>query len=367
MNNSSNQFFANQSNSALLRRFLHELSTLPEQPDYRNTVEHKLGQIIQLMVSNSEKFDEHCSTNIDWIGKNFIDEINDYLRSKSENRPEIAKSIFTSAFRFLCELQFTQPSEPSIEVRSITNFVHENIEKFEGTHRQQLIYAAFMMPAQIARQLINHPSISDFRKFLDTVDSARKLREDWDKDLNRRTSLLEGLASNVKKISSEYNFVGLVKGFQSLRSQKSAELVTAFTTLRALGLAMLAIPLIQIIFVLLKLSEIDAHKTVLIYSLPTILTLEIILLYFFRVVLGQFKSVKAQLLQIDLRISLCQFIESYAEYVSKLRENDATALDKFESMIFSGLVAVETGIPSTFDGIDQIATLIKTLRGDGKG
>lgn len=101
-------------------------------------------------------------------------------------------------------------------------------------------------------------------------------------------------------------------------------------------------------------------------TLPTILALEVILIYFFRVVLSQFRSVKAQLLQIDLRVSLCQFIESYADYVGKLRKNDSTALNKFEALIFSGLVTEEAGIPSTFDGAEQIASLIRSVRGGGK-
>jgi hypothetical protein len=126
---------------------------------------------------------------------------------------------------------------------------------------------------------------------------------------------------------------------------------------------MLALPTVQINFVIERLTEIDKHRSVLIYSLPTIIAVEIIMLFFFRIVLTQFRSVKAQLLQVDLRISLCQFIESYAEYVSKLREKDSTALSKFEALIFSGLVAEESGIPSTFDGVEQVANLVRSLRG----
>lgn len=129
---------------------------------------------------------------------------------------------------------------------------------------------------------------------------------------------------------------------------------------------MLLLPALQIYFVIEKIVEIDKHRSVLVYSLPTIIAIEIILLYFFRVVLAQFRSVKAQLLQVDLRITLCQFVESYAEYVSKLREKDATALIKFEALIFSGLVTDESGIPSTFDGIEQVGHLIRSLRGESR-
>ncbi|MDI2145510.1 hypothetical protein KBJ94_26055 [Pseudomonas sp. ITA] len=86
-------------------------------------------------------------------------------------------------------------------------------------------------------------------------------------------------------------------------------------------------------------------------------------MYFFRVVLAQFRSVKAQVLQLDLRIALCQFVQSYAEYSKKIRKDDPGALSKFEAIVFSSLVSESEGIPSTFDGAEQLANLIKSIRG----
>lgn len=318
------------------------------------------------MISNPDKFDEFCSVNIEWIGKHFIGELSNMLNAPAEMRLTAALSAFTSAYRFLCELEFTQPGDASFEVRKIMNFVHENIEAFEGTHRQQLVFAAYMMPAQVAKRLIGHPSISDFRSFSQAVEDSRKLKETWDADLVKRQALLQGLSDGLKKITSEYNFVGLVDGFKRLRLVKLIEQRVSFGGLLAIGTLMLIVPAVQVSFVILNLEAIEKHRLMLMYSLPTIIAIEVILLYFFRVILSQFRSVKAQLLQIDLRISLCQFVESYADYVSKIRERDSSALGKFEALIFSGLVTDETGIPSTFDGVEQIASLIRSLRGAGK-
>lgn len=128
---------------------------------------------------------------------------------------------------------------------------------------------------------------------------------------------------------------------------------------------MLALPAVQVWLLLVKISlaDFEVFKGLLVYVAPALLAGELLLLYFFRVVLHHFRSVKAQLLQIDLRIAICQFVESYAEYVSKIREKNANVLDRFESLIFSGLVADENGIPSTFDGTEQIANVIRSMRG----
>lgn len=363
---SATSLFAEPTNTALLRRFAQDLRSLPDGSIAPDGLTYNLAQILDLMISNPAKFDEFASINVEWIGQNFIGEINNYFGLSVEKRPGAIRSIFTSAYRFLCELEFTQPAEPSFEIRRIMNFVHDNLEGFEGTDRQQLVYAAYTMPAQVAKKLIGHPSITEFRKFSETVEVSRKLKEQWDGELNKRQNLLEGLTENIKKITSEYNFVGLVHGFQELKGNKEKERTFSFISLIVIGLAMLALPLAQVSFVIERLAQIEDHKATLVYSLPTIVAVEIVLLYFFRVVLGQFRSVKAQLLQVDLRISLCQFIESYADYVSKLREKDSSALIKFEALIFSGLVTEESGIPSTFDGAEQIVSIIRSLRGGPK-
>lgn len=88
--------------------------------------------------------------------------------------------------------------------------------------------------------------------------------------------------------------------------------------------------------------------------------IEILLLYFFRISLVHFNSTKAQLLQLEVRMAVCGFIEDYAKFTKENKDQD---LSKFESMIFSSIASVEEKIPSTFDGMDQLSELIKSARG----
>ena len=362
----AHSLFSDPSNNALLRRFSLELGLLPQDSVSPPGFLINLSQIVELMIANPARFDEFASVNIEWIGRHFIDEIGKFFGVEMGRRQALLRSIFTAAYRFLCELEFTQPAEPSIEVRKVMNFVHDNLEAFEGTDRQQLVYAAYTMPAQVSKKLIGHPAVVEFRRFSETVEASRKLKEQWDGDLERRQSLLQGLADNVKRVTSEYNFVGLVSGFQALKRIKERERMASFGSLLVLGFLLLGVPSLQFGVALWRIAELEKYRATAMYLLPSLLAIELILVYIFRVVLAQFRSVKAQLLQLDLRIALCQFVESYSEYVSRIRENDSAALVKFESLIFSGLVADESGIPSTFDGIEQVANLIRSLRGESK-
>ena len=100
----------------------------------------------------------------------------------------------------------------------------------------------------------------------------------------------------------------------------------------------------------------------LIILLPR-LSIEVILIYFFRIILQNYRSVKAQILQIELRKTLCQFIQSYVKYSSEIKKQDSNALEKFESLIFSGVLSDPEKLPSTFDGLDQLGNFIKNIKG----
>ena len=67
-------------------------------------------------------------------------------------------------------------------------------------------------------------------------------------------------------------------------------------------------------------------------------------------------------MQLELRKSLCQFIQNYAEYAKEIKENDGVVLDKFENLIFSSIVASDDKIPTTFDGMEQIAKLAEIFK-----
>ncbi len=97
-------------------------------------------------------------------------------------------------------------------------------------------------------------------------------------------------------------------------------------------------------------------------TLVPLLSIEVILIYFFRIVLHHYKSVKTQIMQIELRQTLCQFIQSYADYSKKIKKDDPSALEKFENLIFSGILSESDKLPSTFDGIEQLGTIFKSVK-----
>lgn len=363
MNTTSNTFFASEPNAAIVRNFATVLRTLPPLEPPHPEVVNPLAVFFSVLSQNLNAFDEHCPANTEWLGQRFIGQLTSFMGERSPKQDELLIDIFTTSYRFLCELEFSQPGDLSYELRGVKSFAHENLDKFSGTDKQQLIYASYTMPSIMAKRILQHSSLSDFKAFADTANSAKSMKEAWDKEIVAKKAETDGLLDAIDRLQTKYNFVGLVKGFEVLVSKKKGEEDRAFKALLALGVIMVLPLCIQLGFVLRNIESIDSHRTTLVYSLPPLLALEFILLYFFRVVLANFRGLQAQLLQLDLRVSLCQFIQSYSEYSTKIKKVDSTALERFEAIVFSAVTSDAEKMPATFDGIEQLAKLVSSMRG----
>jgi hypothetical protein len=363
MSTTAASFFSKEENQAILRRFALALESVQTIESSAPNVLAPLKTFFKILIANTNTFDQLCTTNIEWIGQQFIAQLNNFSETKPENQSKVLIVIFTSAYRFLCELEFSQVSELSFELRTVKNFVEENLEKFVGIERQQLVYANYVMPANIIKKLINSPALTEFKSFTETAKAASDLKQEWDKEIKAKSEEIEALRDGLSRITTTYNFVGLVKGFESLASAKKGERLRSFISLLALGALMVVPVAAQLWFTANHIDTIDSHRNTLVYSLPPLIALEVILLYLFRVVLLHFRGIITQLLQLNLRISLCQFIQSYSEYSTKIKKQDANALEKFENLIFSGITSDSETLPSTFDGMEQIAKLVNSIRG----
>ena len=354
-------FFSINSNTNLLKDFSSSIKRYQSESN-DSAIANCLGQMVDLMARNASLFDQLCTCNIDWIGDYFLRQARDFPEMNFSDKSREIITAFTSAYRFICELEFNIPGGERSEITSINRVVDSVIDSLPDNERQNINFARFSMPLSIIKKVINDPLFTEFRDLSKSIDLARQTKSNWDEELDKRKLHVDSLRAELKDATSSYNFVALVNGFQHLIAKKIQERKIAFVSLIVLAIMMVFPPFFQIIYVFLHIDSIGQKKDILIYTLPTILAIEVILLFFFRIVLAQFRSVKAQVLQLDLRIALCQFIEDYAEYSAKITKNNISALTKFETIVFSNLVSDGESIPTTFDGLDHLANLIKSVK-----
>lgn len=171
---------------------------------------------------------------------------------------------------------------------------------------------------------------------------------------------IKELEGRVQDLKSEYNFVGLSSGFNKIKEKKELELRNIEVNYKNLFGCIFIVPVIITVLHLVTPAVFPKDLTVLFLALP-FLTIEMALIYFFRLSYLEAKSIRTQLVQIDLRLSLCSFIDGYVEYRKKNNVNIDKVLEIFDSLIFSPIQTNENNIPSMFDGIEAIAGLAEKI------
>lgn len=171
---------------------------------------------------------------------------------------------------------------------------------------------------------------------------------------------IDAIEVKVKKYRQEYNFVGLNDGFLKMKKDKELELENIKIDYKSLFGILLFAPVIMFFVAFFKSSE-PLKNVGYFYFVFPVVTFELVLIYFFRLSYLEAKSIRTQLVQIDLRLNLCAFIQGYVEYRKDNGKRIDKLLESFDSLIFSPIQVNDINIPSMFDGIDAIANLANKI------
>lgn len=206
------------------------------------------------------------------------------------------------------------------------------------------------------------------KKIEEKINSISSIYENWEKELHR----LEDISKNRR---SNLNFVGLSAGYQDLLNNKRQEMII-YSASMAIFFALifstpLFIPSLMQAMGYVVYDNTNPTSGLVFWSnltsrLAVCAPFFLIFLYAFRISLRNFQSVRAQIVQLQIRQAVCQFIEAYSDFVRRQPVKDTEKIDhlkKFESLIFSGLTPDPDSVPSTFDGFDQLVEAAKAIRG----
>lgn len=390
-------FFQKEDNKAIIRSFL-DLQLLKEDENkfFENDIADANFDLLKTsanIIKNTFNYpvawDNYTKLNIGLYGEQFLDCIKKVTNTSVNNdqiSPHIQK-LYLSSLRFFFEIDFMLKegeeehegfkksfSGMNIKKEAVSNTINEF---FDDEFKLELLYIINSTPFLITKNLFHSEQIKLFSTFdekrltaeetLNNIASSKdeitKKISDFQIKLEQKEQTVENLQATLDKQETAFNFVGLYKGFNELAKRKQKEATNTFCFLIVLAFSLIALPLSAMISIYNPndISQSPAISTHLLNLLPLI-SLEIILLYFFRVVLHNYKSIKAQVLQVELRQTLCQFIQNYADYSKEIKKDDPAVLEKFENLIFSGIISDAENLPSTFDGMDQITKLLSSLK-----
>lgn len=289
--------------------------------------------------------------------------VSDEFLTLLENRYENLEDK-TTQFKYIREnlavalVQWLLKSQNFSEAKGLIKNIQEKKESFieeVTTLKVENLNEIDLKEAEAIKNINdNFSSIkNEIRINKESVDASLK---------NIAESLIEikELEGRVQDLKSEYNFVGLSSGFNKIKEKKELELRNIEVNYKNLFGCIFIVPVIITVLHLVTPAIFPKDLTVLFLALP-FLTIEMALIYFFRLSYLEAKSIRTQLVQIDLRLSLCSFIDGYVEYRKKNNVNIDKVLEIFDSLIFSPIQTSENNIPSMFDGIEAIAGLAEKI------
>lgn len=213
------------------------------------------------------------------------------------------------------------------------------------------------------RKFLEEKDFSDFKSLLEKNDQTLLQIQKWEENFLDKYNLVKELEERLEKNKQTYDFVLLNAGFKNLYDQKKVDLKNPERNSKWLFRIILIIPIIEILFFgYLIANEITINSTTIWYMVIPSISLILFMLYFYRINLQEVRSVKSQMMQLELRMALCQFIHNYAEDSEKLHAKNRVGFEKFENIIFSPLVSSDDKIPTTFDGMEQLAKMVDVFK-----
>ncbi|NQY34237.1 MAG: hypothetical protein HRT37_04550 [Alteromonadaceae bacterium] len=311
---------------------------------------------LNLMKSYPEEWDLCSLYTVESLGAQFTN----YLINIDKIKGETSR-FYLVLFRFFLEFYTITDLDLGHEVHDVYLFLKNHDSNFfdqiPEDHKRQLTWILSVSPVLINKHYLNLRNIKPIKNMYDEIieinNNVLNYNDNWDNNLKKREVKIDALENKLKDYQQEYNFVALNKGFQNLGDKKYDDLIKATKSVNIWMFWSLLMPVLSSLFFLYESNPF--------VFIPTSSIL-IMTLFFYRVALLNKNSIKSQILQIDLRKTLCQFIESYSEFSVDLKSKNEHTLKKFEDLIFSGLVASDEKLPTTFDGANQLSSLFKNIK-----
>lgn len=340
-----------------------------------------------------DKYTEITSLN---YGMKFSDALGIFLQAHLhgvEDNFIYLDDIFVYLLRYSLEMYMSSYDGLSFDISEIRRFAIDNQDKFSDRAKDQIGHAINSLPITTLKSLLQSSKFNTIKEFTELLNyskasvdkissdakdettksleeieiqmdahkkSAEKKEADWRNYIERKQEEIEEIRKSLDEYKHAYNFVGLYQGFLELSEEKYQEKKNSFRTLLLLGFLVLTPFLYELYQFSIRTKELSSLYELI--PLIPVFSFAFIFIYYFRIALQNHTSLKSQILQIELRKTLCKFIQSYGDYAIKMKKEDSDSLAKFENVVFANIMAESGDTPQTFDGIEQISKLISSLK-----
>ena len=308
---------------------------------------------LKTMRERSEEFDDSCAFNKKVFTQRFLEALLNYDGGESK-----LSNLFVICYRYVCEYEFVKseglPNSLALAKSELAGLDFSDYPEAKS----QYDWVNSQMPVHILKAAFDQEDLKSVKGFGNFIKKATaefaRFESDYSNKLDRITNLEQRLRSGEQGL----NFSLLNKGFASLKKAKVSEKKKSLLGVWLFGVALAIAPVLKMLNLLPEPKE----NIALAINTASFIGFELLLIYFFRISLGNFRSVSQQILQIDLRMTLCSFVESYSEFAIKVRASDTEMLAKFEEVVFSEVAFGDSALPSAFEGVEHVSSIFGKLR-----
>lgn len=330
------------------------------QPAYSKAI--NLIDIIGYISNNREQFSSRCSCNIKWFGDSIGGKSRDLNRPVSLEHLDIYLVLF---YRLVSEFDVSTPDEVAMELSSFLSYVESCYGELGINHQSHIDFVKNKMPTAILKNLLNSKEIGYLGNVPKIATEVTDKVSNWSTTLDAHVSTVDNLKRKLDEYENAFNFVGLHKGFSALHDKKVKDLKGYQCNMRIFGCLVFLVFFVEFCVIALHPDSFNLSKMPFVASLALIsLSMTLLLVYFFRISLRNADSCKSQIVQIELRKTLCEFVQSYATYATDIRIKSPDILSKFEAVVFSNIVLDEDKMISMFEGFEQATNFMKAAKGN---
>lgn len=177
-------------------------------------------------------------------------------------------------------------------------------------------------------------------------------------DVSKKEEILKNIIEYNEQEISKNNFNLLSSGFSSILEEKKNKLSKLESLLIQFGIVILIIP------ILITSNSVFQWKILLEpFSIVSLVTIELFIIYYFKIFLHNYNEIKEQILQIDNKQALLGFISNYLKFKDMNSITDSS-IERLEEIIFSKISPEIKQNPTAPDLASIIDKIIKAIKGN---
>lgn len=289
----------------------------------------KLFKILE--SSQDYTFDEHD-----------IDKLTNFINKISEEDAEIEQTQFKQSFIELINSILEKLNVSVNEGNNSSSDLESKIQSFEKKFNDYI-------------PMLNE--IKDVSTYYEDIhENMLSLDQKLD-DVSKKEKILRTIKEYNEQEIAKNNFNLLSSGFASILEEKKTKLTDLSRLLIGFGTLILLIPILIICADLF-------HWKILFYpsSIIALTTIELFIIYYFKIFLHNYNEVKEQILQIDNKQALLGFISNYLKFKDMNSITDSS-IERLEEIIFSRISPDIKQSPTAPDLASMIDKIIKAIKG----